>query len=40
MNISVQLDRELINILKDRLNGSISLKKYIENLISDKIKNS
>lgn len=31
-NISVQLDRDLIEIVKSKLNG-ISLKSYIEDLI-------
>ena len=37
LNINVQLDRELINILKDKLNGSVSLKYYLEELIKNNI---
>jgi hypothetical protein len=33
LNINVQLDRELINNLKIRLDGSVSLKYYLEELI-------
>ena len=37
VNINVQLDRELINKLKVKLNGSISLKSYIEELLRNNI---
>jgi hypothetical protein len=37
LNINVQLDRELINMLKDKLNGSVSLKNYLEELIKNNI---
>lgn len=37
LNINVQLDRELIKNLKDRLDGSVSLKYYIEKLIKKDI---
>ena len=37
LNINVQLDRELINILKHKLNGSVSLKYYLEELIKNNI---
>ena len=37
LNINVQLNRDLINKLKVKLNGSISLKDYIEKIISDNI---
>jgi len=37
LNINIQLDRELINILKHKLNGSVSLKYYLEELIKNNI---
>ena len=37
LNINVQLDRELINTLKDKLNGSVSLKYYLEELIKNNL---
>lgn len=36
-NINVSLDRDVINELKERLNGSQSIKSYIENLIKKSI---
>ncbi len=35
VNINVQLNRELIESLKIKLNGSVSLKSYLEKLISN-----
>jgi hypothetical protein len=32
-NINVQLDRDLINSIKEKLNGKMTLKSYIESLI-------
>lgn len=32
-NINVQLDRDLINNVKEKLNGKMTLKSYIESLI-------
>ena len=32
-NINVQLDRDLINNVKEELNGKMTLKSYIESLI-------
>ena len=32
-NINVQLNRELINLIKGKLNGMVSVKSYIEDLI-------
>jgi hypothetical protein len=32
-NINVQLDRNLINTIKEKLDNKISVKSYIENLI-------
>jgi hypothetical protein len=34
-NINVQLNRELINKVKDKLDGSNTLKSYIEELIKN-----
>lgn len=32
-HINVQLNRELINLIKAKLNGMVSVKSYIEDLI-------
>lgn len=38
ININVQLDRELILKIREKIKGSnISLKEYIENIISEKL---
>jgi hypothetical protein len=38
LNVNVQINRELILKLKKQINGEVSLKSYIENLIKEKIK--
>lgn len=39
LNISVQLNRELIEVLKSKLNNKTSIKNYIENLINKDLNN-
>jgi hypothetical protein len=36
-NVNVQLNRDLINKLKDKLNKETSIKSFIENLIKNNI---
>lgn len=37
-NVNVQLNRDLINQLKERLNKETTIKSFIENLIKNNIK--